>query len=260
MRKGEGGKVEVRNALFALFGGTTTQRFPEMFIGTGANAGGLGSRFVFSYSEQVMPRWKTPNDSQAIDAARTELRQVVNAFADLQAWEPRMSVVQMTEAGKSLFMEWRRDENLNIDRMRRLLDHVKRFAMILAACQGKEALDEEDMRLALAFGDYQIAISKKLMPPDASSTEQMFENLILQQLERRKVASAAKIQNGIRPERQRRGGFVSYSRAWSALTRTGKVVKAGLISKQQSVYSTREHVANVESSFEKPSTLAAAGN
>ena len=241
---GEGGKIEIRDGLFALIGGTTTQRFPEMFVGTGSNASGLQSRFVLSYSEQNTPRWKSPNDMQAIASACSSLSSVIAAA-------PKQLVV--SDAAREAFMAWRKDDASNTDVMRRLLDQAKRFAMIVAACQNAENINEETMALALQFADYQLALRTRLFPPDASSSEQVFENLILAFLEKHGSGSEAVIQNRIGPER-RRGGFISFNRAWGALFRCGKLVMVGPNRSGQPVYALR---ANLQGLPEQPCNLAA---
>jgi hypothetical protein len=243
LRKGEGGKVEIRDGMFALIGGTTTQRFPEMWTGTGGNASGLQSRFVLSYSEHLQPRWKTPNDEQTIVSACTDLSGV---FGE--------RTLKVTPAAEAAYMEWRKDGDAETDIMRRLLDQVKRFAMVIAACHCAEAIDEDIMCLALKFGDYQLALRAKLFPPDASSTEQVFENLILRFLEKQGRASEAKIQNRIAPER-RRGGYISFNRAWNALLHAGKIVPVGENRNGQRVYALRaDATSNVQRNSAIPCT------
>src|SRR5208282_1803022 len=144
----------------------------------------------------------------------------------------------VSDAAREAFMAWRKDDATNTDVMRRLLDQAKRFAMIVAACQQAENIDEQIMAVALQFADYQLALRKKLFPPDASTTEQVFENLILAFLEKHGRATEAVIQNRIGPER-RRGGFISFNRAWAALFRCGKVLMIGPNRQRQPVYALR---------------------
>jgi hypothetical protein len=216
--------------MLALIGGTTTQRFPDMWIGTGGNASGLQSRFILSYSEQPQPRWKTPNDNHAIESACKQLFEAVGGSPKTLTINP---------SAKDAYMKWRQDDDATTDIMRRLLDQVKRFAMVIAACQNAEEIDEETMILALQFGDYQLALRAKLFPPDASSTEQAFENRVIAFLTKYGRGSAAAIQNYIKPDKLR-GGFISFNRAWAALLNSGVLVKVGVSRKGEDVFNLRE--------------------
>jgi hypothetical protein len=114
------------------------------------------------------------------------------------------------------------------------------------------------MGLALQFGDYQLALRAKLFPPDASSTEQAFENRIIAFLTKHGRGSAALIQTRIKPDRLR-GGFVSFNRAWTALVHAGVIVKVGVSRKGEEVFGLRKSPnvgTNVGIDAENPPTLA----
>jgi hypothetical protein len=216
-RKGEGGRVELHDALFALIGGTTTERFERMFQGTGAVASGLQSRFVLSYSEQRMPRLKTPNDDESVRAACADLSRAVNADG---------LRLRLSEAAQDAIMDWRPFEDDGAEKMKRVLDMAKRFALVVAASQQSTGIDESTMRLALQFADYQIALREKLFPPDAATHVQAFENRILKFFERNARSTQQVAINKMRPELSP-GGYTAHNAAWAALVRAGRLKVAG---------------------------------
>jgi len=227
---GEGGRVEIKNALFALIGGTTTQRFSQMFIGTGAVASGLQSRFVLAHSDQVMPRLKTPNDEAKIARACDELSTAL--------FEEEHRKFRLSESAQDAIMDWRLFEDDGAEKMKRVVDMAKRFALVVAACSRLSEIDENTMRLGLQFADYQIALREMLFPPDAATYVQAFENRIIQFFEKHGTVSEAILQNKIRPEILH-GGFESYNRAWAGLVRAGKVEAVGKSRKGRVLYELR---------------------
>jgi Protein of unknown function (DUF3987) len=237
-RKGDGGKVEVKNAHFAILGSATTNRFENMFTGTGAVASGLQSRFVLSYSNEIMPRLKKPNDNQRIQAATAELLRVVAPSSNFMEGEGSgidVRHIHLTTQAQDAIMEWRPFEDDGDDKMKRVVDHAKRFALLLAVCAGATQVDEETMGLGLKFADYQIALRERLFPKDASSDVQAFENRIIKYLTAHKAASMALISNRVKTE-ECRGGFSAFNRAWEALLRAGKILAVGVSRKGHKMF------------------------
>jgi hypothetical protein len=237
-RRGDGGKVEIKNAHFAILGSATTARFENMFVGTGAVASGLQSRFVLSYSEQTMPRLKRPNDAQMVQAATAQLQRVTaRADAFMEGEQPGNGAVylHLTTGAQDAIMEWRPFEDDGDDKMKRVVDHAKRFAMLLAACAGATEVDAATMGLGLQFADYQVALRERLFPKDASTDVQAFENRIIKYLTNHSAASMLLVSNRIKTE-DCRGGYTAFNRAWEALLRARKVVPVGTSRKGQTMF------------------------
>ena len=234
--RGEGGRTEIHDALFAIVGCATTERFERMWQGSGAAASGLQSRFVLSYSEDIPPRLKTPNDEAAIDAAISELAKAV-CPADESHLEsvPAVRCLRLSLAAQSAIQDWRIFEDDSAALMKRVLDMAKRFALVVAACNQAEEIDETTMRLGLEFADYQIALRDKLLPADAATYVQAFENRILSFFERHRNATEHVLQNKVRPERYP-GGYAAFNQAWAALARAGKFKPVAKNRKGSTVY------------------------
>lgn len=228
-RRNEGGRIEVHDARLAILGGATTERFETMWTGSGGAASGLQSRFVLSYSEKPIPRLKTPNNSEAIQQAREILTEVVNR-------EPRR-VCLSTEAQEAL-LDWRAFDDADpsmAEVMRRIVDMAKRFAMVVAACEGLTEIDVDTMHLALQFADYQIALREKLFPADSANNVQAFENRIMKFYDKHGHHSEAVLINALKPEKFK-GGFTAYNAAFAALRHAAKLAQAGKSRKGQIVW------------------------
>jgi len=108
----------------------------------------------------------------------------------------------------------------------RALDMAKRACIVLASCDQTSEVSGAVMRWCLSFADYQVKIKSRLMPADASTDVQGFEQRILGFLVRHKQASGNQIRRGIQPDRYP-GGFSAYERATQALVRSGALESAG---------------------------------
>jgi len=207
--------LTLTNVHFAMVGSATPERFDRMWQGTSGGSSGLQSRFVLSYSEQCMPLLKTPNDEQSLSLAKRELS---------SALEEPQQVIQLSQVAQEIIMDWAAFKDLS--RYQRALDMGKRFALVLAACNRATAVDEQTMRLALGFVDYQMAVHAKVMPKDSSGWVQAFENRIITFYGRHAQATERQVRQGINPERYP-GGFGSFQQACRNLIGTGKLLAVG---------------------------------
>ena len=209
--------AKLTNVHFAMAGSATPQGFADMWLGTRGGSGGLQSRFVLSYSENLMPGIKAPNDEHALSCAAKELVDV--------ALEADHQIIKLSEYAKQeyeLWAAWYTEHN----RFPRALDMGKRFAMAVAACNGKCEIDEETAELSIAFIKYQVAAYKRLMPADSANAVQSFENRIMGFFERCGPASFRDARNNIKPDKSA-GGFGAFNQAFKNLTNAGKLKQVG---------------------------------
>ena len=173
----------------------------------------------------LMPDVKTPNDEKALEDAARELSDVLDGeHADQITMEPIFA---------DRFYFGLAGVGIDKQRFPRVLDMGRRFAFVLAACNGATEVDEEMAALAVRFVDYQIAACERLMPDDASNPVQAFENRIIRFFERQmqkareegrdwQGATQREVRNYIKPENSP-GGHTPYNRAFESLTRSGKL-------------------------------------
>jgi hypothetical protein len=201
--------IALDNVHLAIIGGATPERFDRMWTGTQGAAGGLQSRFVLAFSDQAAPAVKTPNRDEAIESARVTLRNV-----------GRQRAVKLSGDAQDLIAAW------NSGGHPRMLDMAKRFALILAAADGRDQIDGDLTLRALKFAEHQIALFEKFMPVDSSSWVQAFENRILSFFRRHTQTSERDVRRSISPERYP-GGYGAFEQALRGLARSGKLIASG---------------------------------
>ena len=108
----------------------------------------------------------------------------------------------------------------------RVVDMGRRFALLIAACNGLTRIDEKTMELAKAFIDYQIAAYEPLLPEDAWSKVQAFEQRLRVFFKRHQPASFRNARNNIKPEKSP-NGFGTFTSAWNNLVKAGVLLPAG---------------------------------
>jgi hypothetical protein len=173
-----------------------------------------------------------------VQAATAQLQRVTaRADAFMEGEQPGNGAVylHLTTGAQDAIMEWRPFEDDGDDKMKRVVDHAKRFAMLLAACAGATDVDAATMGLGLQFADYQVALRERLFPKDASTDVQAFENRIIKYLTNHSAASMLLVSNRIKTE-DCRGGYTAFNRAWEALLRARKVVPVGTSRKGQTMF------------------------
>jgi hypothetical protein len=100
----------------------------------------------------------------------------------------------------------------------------RRFCLILAACNGKDQIDDETMSLGHAFLKYQISSYEKLMPVDAWSWVQRFENRIIKYFEKYPGTHPLReVLNYIKPK-DSQGGFGVFKKAFDNLAATKELI------------------------------------
>ena len=213
--KKNGGCTSVENAHFAICGSATTDRFERIWAGSGA-ASGLQSRFVLSYSEQMMPSIKNENNETMLAEAQADLSFILGRD-DVQ-------YIGLSEDAQNEIIWW----EMSVDRGKhtRVLDMAKRFALIVAATCGESTITGDTMKLGLRFADYQLALYQKLMPDDAATFVQAMENKILRFYEKHAGTTERQCRNWIKPEKCP-GGFGAFNQALANLKRANALVSVG---------------------------------
>jgi len=201
---------------FAMSGSCTRESFARMWLGTGGAGDGLQSRFVLSFSEKQRPHTqiKKPNNDALVALAVEELQ---HALASV----PRRIELPEQEGAFTKGLAGT-GEHINLD-YSRVVDMGRRFALVLAACNGKTQIDDETMSLGRAFISYQIAAYRPLLPPDAINLVEGFEKRILLFFAKHQPASYRDLRNNIRPENSP-GGFGPFKAAFNNLA-TGQAPK-----------------------------------
>lgn len=207
----------VKDCHFAIVGTCTRDSFGRMWQGTGGAGDGLQSRFVLSFSEHQMPRIKTSNNDPLIALAVDELKHVLsNVPQQIELPEQRGAFTEgLTGDGAHIKHEYSR-----------VVDMGRRFALIVAACNGKTQIDDETMKLSHAFIDYQIAAYEPLLPPDSTSFVAAFEKRIIEFFRKHQPKSHRDCRNNLRPENSP-GGLGPFRSAWSNLLSQKVLVPAG---------------------------------
>jgi hypothetical protein len=207
----------VTDCHFAIVGTCTRASFGNMWLGTGGGSDGLQSRFVLSFSDTPMPRIRTGNNDIGVSLAVTELKNVLATVAP---------TIELPETVGSLTTGISGDGSHIDPQYTRVVDMGRRFALIVAACNGITQIDDETMALAKAFINYQIAAYEPLLPEDSWSRVQAFEQRIIAFFKKHQPRSFRDLRNNIKPDKSP-GGFGPFKSAFNNLVSTGKLQPSG---------------------------------
>jgi hypothetical protein len=209
-----GGPTKLTNVHFAMVASATPEGFRDTWQGFRGRGSGLQSRFVLAFSEKRMPTVRTPNDEPALEKAVRELADVLDKD-DPQEIAMDPECIDLTYFA----FEGAAADALALPRV---VDMGRRFALILAACNGLSEIDEETAKLAVEFSYYQRKVFERLMPDDASNPIQALENRIIRFFQKHKRANHREVRNHIKPEYSP-GGFRCFNQAFDSLVRSGKL-------------------------------------
>ena len=213
-----GGSTKLTDAHLAIVASATPEGFRDVWQGGRGRASGLQSRFVISFSEKRMPTVKTPNNEKGLECALCELADVLH-YDDTKVIsmdpDPPYNSIDLTYFGFPGALA----DALGFSRV---VDMGRRFALIMAACNGLSEINEDIGELASAFIYYQIKAYERLMPDDASNPVQALENRIIRFFQKHERATQREVRNYIKPEYSP-GGHEAYNRAFVSLTRAGKL-------------------------------------
>lgn len=210
------GPVVVTNCHFSIIGTCTREAFGRMWAKTGGGSDGLQSRFVLSFSEKLMPRIKTENRGDLSLSAEMLKIAVENA----------PSVIELPETVGTFTFGLTGDGKHLDPKYSRVVDMGRRFALVVAACNGLERIDGETMELAKAFIDYQVAAYEPLLPEDAYSAVQAFEQRLRSFFKKHQPASFRDARNNIKPQNLP-NGFGTFRTAFNNLIKAGVLLPAG---------------------------------
>jgi hypothetical protein len=208
-------ETKVPDAHFAMILTATPRVFADMWTGTGGASSGLQSRFVLSFSAERMPLVRKANKSLDLELAVENLRTILDDVP------PEISLPDT----RGDFTKGLVGDGVHVDaEMSRVVDMRRRFCLILAACNYKTQIDIEIMALGRAFIDYQIAFYEHLMPADAWSWVQRFENRIIRYFEKYPGAHPHReVVNYVRPK-DSQVGFGVFESAFNNLAKTRELI------------------------------------
>jgi hypothetical protein len=188
-----------------------------MWLGTGGGSDGLQSRFVLTLSEQLMPRTKTGNNELAVGLAVCSLENMLNAVS---------STIELPET-VGTFTRGLTGDGSHLDaKYTRVIDMGRRFALIVAACNGLTQIDDETMKLAAAFINYQVAAYEPLMPEDSYSWVQAVEQRIIAYFKKHQPATERDCRNNLRPDKSP-AGLGTFKSAFNNLVTTEVLLLTG---------------------------------
>jgi hypothetical protein len=208
--------IVVTDCHFSIIGTCTREAFGRMWARTGGGSDGLQSRFVLSFSEKLMPRIKTPN-SEFLSLAVETLKSALDNVAP---------VIQLPETVGTFTFGLTGDGTHLDPKYSRVVDMGRRFALVVAACNGLERIDSETMELAKDFINYQAAAYAPLMPPDGFSAVQVFENRLISFFKKHQPASFRDARNNIKPDKSP-NGFATFTSAFNSLVKAQILLPAG---------------------------------
>jgi hypothetical protein len=140
---------------------------------------------------------------------------------------------RMTDFARSLLSH----DHPNLDHVRRLLELVKTDALIRCVFSGGSTISREMMDRSILWGQHQLSLRLALWPSDAGNRVEAITQILLRRL-RKGSASAADLRNAANVSRD--GSHENFSRALSALKRSGALVVLGKNRKNQEIYGLDE--------------------
>ena len=228
------GNKSVDNAHLAILAGTTVEKYPLLWTGTGGGGDGLISRFIAitTNNPQVPPVPET-SDFATVAAMYAKL-------AKLAASKGR--TIRLSQQAAQLLDKWWKSFDNHKKSATRILETVKQIVIVLAVTNLPEdnvddvvMIPPELMRQAIEFGNYEIAVRERLNPNDSWSLVQAMENKIIEWSKKNASRVLPKSKNdvrrGVHPHRLP-GGLTAFNNAWDACVRSGML-------KQRSANPTR---------------------
>jgi hypothetical protein len=217
------GSKEVENAHLAVLAGTTVEKYPLLWTGTGGGGDGLISRFIaITTNNPQVPPVPATSDFAAVGTLYGKL-------AKLAISRPR-TIRLSPDAAQVLDTWWKSFDNSKKSATR-ILETVKQIVIVLAVTNLSEDDDNdvvvvsgELMRQATKFGAYEIAIRERINPSDAWSVVQAMENKIIEWTKKHASRVLPKSRNdirrGVHPHRLP-GGLTAFNNAWDACVKSG---------------------------------------
>lgn len=224
----QGNKVEHDNAHLAIVTSSTPRGFEDAWVGTGADEGGLLSRFVIEYAEAIAQK-RFSLSSPDPDKVR-EIRQVL----EKQLAGLPLELGIDPDADEALERWWMEREETPRDA--RLDGYAKRVAMVLALTSGKKTIDLEVAHAAIALAERQSLLRDELFPSDAQNVVERFEQKIIAALKKKAPQSERDLVKATNAHRDGSGGVGNFNRALTNLKMAKTVVNAGRNAKGSDLY------------------------
>lgn len=211
-------ETTVNDAHFAMVLSATPGSFTEMWTGTRGAGSGLQSRFVLSYSDRKMPATPRGTNRDIAELAAEVLKGILSRMPDDRRGRPVMDcTVDLPDQWGAFTAGLTEGLGESISAAR-AVDMGRRFALIMAVCNGKTKVDDETIQLGREFIRYQLTMFDRFMPDDATTPVQRFETRILRYFERHPGGHTERdIRNNLRPENSP-GGLDAFRRAFNNLT------------------------------------------
>jgi Protein of unknown function (DUF3987) len=240
--KGANGQLSMRvdNARIAVLGGATFDSFKNMWMGTGGQSNGLQDRVVITTTcAGKVPAMQLPSNETSVEAALMQLARQIKGrnqatFEETEEAAPDDQIQLMRDpAIFKRFEDWWEDmQDREPDVSKRMPAMVSRFLAVLALTNDERNISAALLDQALAWGDYQTEIKKRLMPTDAYTIHQEAEHTIIRVFMDRAKESAfmgmtyrecRRYANGDRVK----GGIKVFGDAFVGLVRNGVLVRVG---------------------------------
>jgi hypothetical protein len=211
----QNGNRPVENAHLAILAGTTTKKYPMLWMGTGGGADGLVSRFI-AIATNAEP---VPPVPLATLHTVTDLYKRLIRLAQLPGQK-----ISLSRDAAEMLVEWWNSFDRTRDSAARILEMVKQLLIVLAVTNAPEdytgtelTVGPDLMQHAIKFGDYEISLRERLNPGDSWGLVQAQEQAIIKWAQKHASRKSPKSKNefrrGIAPHRLP-GGLGTFLFAW----------------------------------------------
>jgi hypothetical protein len=212
------GDLSVDNAHLAILAGTTVEKYPLLWMGTGGGGDGLISRFmIITTNNPQVPPVPLASDADSIATLYDKLSKLLKS---------RQRTIRLSDDAGQILARWWNSFDNSKKSATRILELVKQTVIVLAVTNLPEDNNDEIvvvsgelMRQATKFGDYEIQVRERLNPDDSWTLVQGQENKILTWMKKHSSKMVPKSKNdcrrGVTPHKLP-GGLAVFNQAWRA--------------------------------------------
>jgi hypothetical protein len=222
-------KFGTDDAHLSVFLQSTRKTFVQGFALRGGMGDGLLSRFIFSYASAwpVFPAWAQRDFSREHDLVEKIIALIPKTHTapgiDDQARERMIEFAHEVNGS----------ERPHPDHTPRLLEHAKVDVLMRTIFSGSSTITIEHVERSIAWARYQLKLRLEFWPPDADDRVTAMIQILLRRL-RKGSASACDLRRAANVGRD--GNHETFSRALSALNRSGELVKLGVNRKGREIF------------------------
>lgn len=190
---------------------------------------GLLSRFVLCYCDKtaVVPVWAERDFAAERSIVQRINELLLNSFVALTM--DTAASEQLKEFARRILSP----DFEHPDHARRLLEHMKVDCLMRAIFSGSTAITADMMTRSIAWGEHQLALRLALWPSDSASKVEQITQVVLKRLQRG-FASLNDLRRAAHTDRS--GAHESFSRAVSALRRSGALIVLGKNRKGREIF------------------------